>query len=136
MFINASALRIAAVVSCQRLCSTILPQYTACSNGWYSKRPSYQLALVDALSTRISTLLAWFCTRHYTLPRLAGLLLYLHAIATFMADGESIMVAHARRRHPRQDPPCCIQYTALLLVSMCCCCSSSCMHVYAVSCSQ
>jgi len=56
--------------------STPLPclSSTASSNGWYSKRPSYQLALADrALSTHISTLHPWCCTRYYTLPRLAGM---------------------------------------------------------------
>lgn len=126
-----SVLHVATVVRRCRLYFAFLPQQQmACSNAWHGKRPSYQLALVSALSRRISTLLAWCCTRYYTLPRLAGMW-------PAVVSPRHCHVHGGRRGHyggtcaetPSKTRPALLYtvYRAIVVASMCCCCSS-CMH--------
>lgn len=111
--------------------STPLPclSSTASSNGWYSKRSSYQLALaVRALSTHISTLHPWCCTRYCALPRLAGM--------RPAAVSPRHCHVHGRQRGryggtcaetPSKTGPALLYtvYRAIVVVWMCC---SSCVH--------
>ena len=102
---------------------------TACSNGWYSKRPSYQLALADrALSTHISTLHPWCCTRYYTPPRLAGM--WPAAVSPrhcHVHGGQRGRYGGTCAETPSKTGPALLytEYRAIVVVCMCC---SSCMH--------
>ena len=118
------------MVRCRRSCFALLClSSTACSNGWYSKRPSYQLALaVRALSTHISTLHPWCCTRYYTLPRLAGM--WPAAVSPrhcHVHGGQRGRDGGACAETPSKTGPALLytEHRAIVGVWMCC---SSCMH--------
>ena len=124
-----SVLHVATVVRRCRLYFAFLPQQQmACSNAWHGKRPSYQLALVSALSRRISTLLAWCCTRYYTLPRLAGM--WPAAVSPrhcHVHGGPRGRYGGTCAETPSKTGPALLytEYRAIVVVWMCC---SSCMH--------